>query len=160
MPPPNDALEHLYRENRQRLFTCALAITRRSDRAEDAVHEAFCRLVRLADPPKNLKAYVFRAVRNAAIDQCRQNPPPAEMNPDFIFDRRPDPSQSAIAADFGRRAAEALQGLSVDECETITQHLYGSLTFREIAEIRDAPLGTVTAWYARGLEKLRTRLEP
>jgi len=160
VPPQNDALDQIYRENRQRLFTCALAITRRSDRAEDAVQEAFCRLFRLPVQPENLKAYVFRAVRNAAIDQVRKNPPMAEANPEFVFDPRPDPCETAVAAEFQRRAAEALQALSADECETIVQHLYGSLTFREIAEIREAPLGTVTAWYRRGLEKLRARLEP
>jgi len=50
-------------------------------------------------------------------------------------------------------------GLSEDESETIVQHLYGNLTFREIAEIREAPLGTITSWYQRGLEKLRAELE-
>ena len=157
--PLNGTLDQIYCQHRQQLFTCALAVTRCADRAEDAIQEAFCRLFRLDARPQNLKAYVFRAVRNAAIDQVRNNPAPGEAIPEFIFDPRPGPSEAAAQQEFQRRVAAALLGLSNDECETIVQHLYGNLTFREIAEIREAPLGTVTSWYQRGLEKLRAKLE-
>jgi RNA polymerase sigma-70 factor (ECF subfamily) len=159
LSPLNGLLDQVYRDDGQRLFTCALAITRSVERAEDAVHEAFYRLCRLSKPPRNLRAYVFRAVRNAAIDQRRKNPPSVEAVPDFIFDLGPGPCEAAIDNEFQRRVAETLIRLSEDECETIVQHLYGNLTFREIAEIRGAPTGTVTSWYQRGLDKLRAKLE-
>lgn len=159
MPLQDNAVESLYREHRQRLFSCAMAITRRSDRAEDAIQEAFCRLVRTSVEPENLKAYIFRAVRNAAIDQNLRSRATTDAIPDFIFDSQPNPCETAESMEFRRQAAAALQNLSPDECETIVEHLYGSLSFREIAEIRQAPLGTVTAWYRRGLEKLRSQLE-
>jgi RNA polymerase sigma factor (sigma-70 family) len=97
-------------------------------------------------------------VRNAALDQLRGNPIPIEAFPEFIFDPRPGPSEAAVGQEVQRRVAAALLGLSADERETIVQHLYASLTFRDIAEIREAPLGTVTSWYQRGLAKLRTEL--
>lgn len=158
MLPLCDALERTYRENRQQFFTCALAITRCPERAEDAIQEAFCRLFRLDARPRRLKPYVFRAVRNAALDQVRRIPPPDETPHEFIFDPRPGPCDMAANAEFQRLVATALLTLSADECETIVQHLYAGLKFREIAEIRGTPLGTVTAWYQRGLKKLRVRL--
>jgi RNA polymerase sigma-70 factor, ECF subfamily len=157
--PQDSALDHVYCECRQQLFACALAITRCPNRAEDAVHEAFCRLFRLGSRPNKLKAYVFRAVRNAALDQARQNPSLAEANSEFIFDLRPGPCDTAIEKEFQRQVTAAMMALSPDECETIVQHLYGNLTFREIAEVRQSPLGTVTTWYQRGLRKLRTTLK-
>jgi RNA polymerase sigma-70 factor (ECF subfamily) len=159
----NGTLDGLYREYRRQFFTCALAITRCPDRAEDAIQEAFYRLFRSSGSPRNLKAYVFRAVRNAALDQVRRGPPPAEDMAgeieEFIFDPSPGPRECAEAEEFKRQVARALAALSDDERETIVQHIYGDLTFREIAEIRESPLGTVTAWYHRGLQKLRARLE-
>jgi len=157
--PLDGALDQFYREHRQQLFTCALAVTRCADRAEDAIQEAFYRLFRLGVQPQNLKAYVFRAVRNAAIDQLQRNPIPGDAIPEFIFDPRPGPCEAAADREFQQRATTALMGLSEDQSETILQHLYGNLTFREIAEIREAPLGTITSWYQRGLEKLRVELE-
>lgn len=155
----NGALERIYLEYRQQLFTCALAITRRPDRAEDAIQEAFCRLFRLDSKPRHLKAYVFRTVRNAAIDQVRRNPPLGNELNEFIFDRAAGPRDRAADNEFKRQVAKALLTLSEDERETIVQHIHGNLTFREIARVREAPLGTVVTWYRRGLKKLRDRLE-
>ena len=154
-----DDLERVYREDRQALFTCALAVTRSVDRAEDALQEAFCRLFRMEERPRRLRAYVFRAVRNAALDQVRRGPRPAQDLDESVFDPAPGPAAAAEEAEFGRRAAAELLALGDDEREVIVQHLYGGLTFREIAEVRDVPLGTAAAWYRRGLMKLRSRLE-
>ena len=45
----NGSLEALYREDRRRLFTLALALTRSPERAEDAVHrEVLSEVVELA----------------------------------------------------------------------------------------------------------------
>lgn len=153
------ALEKLYLECRQQLFTCALAITRRPDRAEDAIQDAFYNLFRLNKKPRRLKSYVFRAVRNAAVDQIRRSPPLSEPLDAFIFDPGASPREAAADSEFRTRASRALLQLSEDERETIVEHLFADLTFRDIAQIRKAPLGTVAAWYRRGLKKLRKTLE-
>jgi RNA polymerase sigma-70 factor (ECF subfamily) len=152
-------LESIYCECRQPLFTCALVITRSAHRAEDAVHDAFCRLFTQDKRPSDLKAYVFRAVRNAALDQLRRHAMANEQLPNFIFDNQERPDQLAEDAEFTRQIADRLLSLPDDERETIVQHLYGELTFQQIADIREAPLGTVVSWYRRGLEKLRAKLE-
>jgi RNA polymerase sigma-70 factor, ECF subfamily len=153
------ALAQIYREHRQGLFTCALTITRCPERAEDAIQEAFCRLFRSSVRPRRLKAYVFRAVRNAALDQLVRNPACDQPLPEFVFAASPGPADAMAGGELRQQAAAALVALAPDECETIVQHLYGGLTFREIAEVRQIPLGTVTSWYRRGLEKLRAKLE-
>jgi RNA polymerase sigma-70 factor (ECF subfamily) len=152
-------LERLYSECRQQLFTCALVITRSAARAEDAVHDAICGLLGGNHRPEDLKAYVFRAVRNAAVDQVRRRAKSSEPLPDSIFDPAPRPGQAAEEAEFRDRVAAALERISGDERETVVQHLYGELTFEQIAAVRDAPLGTVVSWYRRGIEKLRVILQ-
>jgi RNA polymerase sigma-70 factor (ECF subfamily) len=140
-----------------------LAVTGSPSRAEDAVHDAFCRLLRrpdvAGDRMTDLKAYVLRAVRNAALDQLRRLGPPREPLPDYIFDPASGPAVSAEDAEFKQQVVELLTCLSPDERETIVQHLYGNLTFQEIATLREAPMGTVVTWYRRGLDKLRRKLE-
>lgn len=152
-------LAELYLQQRRQLFACALAVTRCPERAEDAIHDAFCRLAARPVEAENLRAYVFRAVRNAAIDQFRrQGAPLAELD-ETIFDPGPDPAALASESEFKGRVAAALGRLSPDERETIVQRLWGELTFREIAELRAAPLGTVATWWRRGLARLREILE-
>ena len=154
-----DDVEELYCRCRQQLFTCALSITGSPARAEDAVHEAFCALLRLRQRPDDFKAYAFRAVRNAALSELRRRPIGNSSLSEPIFDQSPSAAQSAEDNEFRSCVAKLLTELSADERETVVQHLYGELTFREIAIVREAPLGTVTSWYRRGIEKLRNRLQ-
>jgi RNA polymerase sigma-70 factor (ECF subfamily) len=80
-PPDLQQLRELYAQHRQGLFTLALSITRKRERAEDAVHEAFVKLCTpradaAVDEPSPVLidpvAYVYRMVRHAAIDQVRR----------------------------------------------------------------------------------------
>ena len=152
-------MERIYDRYGSQLFTCALAVTGRRALAEDAIHEAFCRGLRLTKIPRNLKAYMFRSVRNAAIDQLRQRRKTTSLSEDYVFDSSPGPRELAEERQFKRRVAQALLKLSEDERETIVQHVYADLTFQEIAELRERSIGTVTSWYRRGLAKLKNHLE-
>ena len=152
-------MERLYDEQGRRMFLCAVAVTRCRDLAEDAVHEVFCRHLRLERAPENLTAYALRSVRNAAIDLVRRNARVVELDPDGFFDPAAGPLETAQAREFRLRAEEAMAGLPEDERETILQHIYADLTFREIAELLGVPLATAASRYRRGMERLRERLE-
>ena len=155
----NDQLEGVFREHSQHLFTIALAMTGAPEQAEDAVQEAFHRLFRLQAEPDNLKAYVFRSVRNAAVDQRRRRPPVGAGPTDPVFDPRDGPSETAATRELVQEVSRAMPLLGQDERETIISHLYADLTFREIAEVRETSINTVSSWYRRGIEKLRQQLE-
>ncbi len=151
-------LELLFDKHSQALYTCALAVTGCPGFAEDAVQEAFFRILRLGTRPDNLKAYVFRSVRNIAIDQLRRNARLVDLTQDFIFDSS-GPDENFEAKEFRETVARVLQLLSADERETIVQHLYAGLTFREIAELRGDPVGTVASWYRRGIARMKAHME-
>ncbi len=151
-------LEAIYDQFSQQMFVCALDITGCHSSAEDAMHEAFCRCFGMRQDPVNLKAYVFRSVRNAAIDIIRRKKRLTTVELDYIFDDSDGPSQSIEQRQFKQEIARVLLKLSADERETIVQHLYADLTFREISEMRQRSLGTVVTWYRRGLAKLKLQL--
>ncbi len=154
-----EELERVFRRHERSLFVCALAITRSRELAEDAVQEAFYRLFRMAVDPENVKAYVYRSVRNAAVDQASRFPLDGQPLNESFFDLKENPVEVAVRGEFERRVEDALRRVSPDERETILQHIYGDLTFREIAELREVSINTVASWYRRGMEKLRTELE-
>ncbi|MFI4861558.1 MAG: RNA polymerase sigma factor [Phycisphaerales bacterium JB063] len=171
----NGWLETIYREKRQGLFGLALSITRRPASAEDAVHDAVLRLARLPAPPEgDATAYVFRAVRNAALDQLRQRKrgingktlgqttgQPNGQAPDvWLFaDPRPCPAQQTEQADQQRRLMHEVQQLPDAQREVILMKVFGGLTFQQIADAGDAPLSTVASRYQRGLAQLRAQME-
>ncbi len=53
----------------------------------------------------------------------------------------------------------ALAGLTIVEREILELHVYGDLTFREVAEVTETPLGTIATRYRSAIAKLRRRLD-
>ena len=156
-------LGNLYDRHGQGLYICALAITRDRAMAEDAVHTAFQRLCqRMPSNVQDPHAYVFHAVRMAAIEQRRRSVrrDAVEKNaPASIIDPAELPDASLVERERAAGVAAALAELPDLQREAIVLRLYGGLTFAQIAVVVNEPLPTVAARYRRGLEQLRIRLE-
>jgi RNA polymerase sigma-70 factor, ECF subfamily len=148
-----DRVRRFYEEYRNPLFTYALALCGSRPMAEDAIHEAFYHILRRTRTPENFRAYVFRAVRNATVDELRHRQ--RESPVASIFEEGAM-GPSADDHDEQRLAVQLLEVLSADERECVVLKLFDGLTLREIAEIRAVSINTVASWYRRGIEKLRT----
>ncbi len=166
MPRLPDQLGAIYREHRQGLFSTALAITRSVRQAEDAVHLAFERLLdRKARPTGDPVAYVFAAVRNAAIDQRRAAGRQRRLldEHDSLCNGQnhplPPPDQ-AIHREQCRRLAEAVDQLPAAQRQVVVMRSFAGLSFAQIAEVTGQPLPTVASRYRRALSSLRQCLEP
>jgi RNA polymerase sigma-70 factor (ECF subfamily) len=153
------ALEQLYLRHRQGLVSLALAVTGCPAAAEDAVHEAFARLCRRApDQARSESAYVYAAVRNAALDYRRRNrsvPSAAEalFNGGWLRD-----GVSAEERERDQLIRKAVDELPEEQREAVVLRIYAGLTFEEMAEAAGAPVATVAARYRRALERLKVRL--
>lgn len=152
-----DTLRAFYVASRQQLYTYAVSITRNREAAEDAIHGVFLQLLRRGTMPTDLRPYLFRSIRNAALDAWRQT----KVRGDSLFLAsiateavEPAPSPPFQADELDR----LLHNLSPDERETIVLKIYSDLTFQEIADLRQVRLFTVASWYRRGLEKMKSML--
>jgi RNA polymerase sigma-70 factor (ECF subfamily) len=153
-----EALRAFYVGNRQQLYTYAVSITKSREAAEDAIQGVFEKLLRGATLPADLRPYVFRSVRNAALDGWRR----AKVRHDSLFETaasiavtKPETPPQSRADDL----QTLLLHLSDDEREAIVLKIYSGLTFQQIAQMRDVPLPTVASWYRRGLEQLQALLK-
>ena len=148
----HEQIRSVYREQRQGLFTYALSLTRNRAAAEDAVHTAVCRLLELDHPPRDLQPYLFRAVRNAAVDGWRRQG--AREEPLLDTGR-------ATAVDSGQwiQLEQCLFRLGAAEREVIVLKVWSGFTFREIGDLLGMPANTAASHHRRGLEKMKTMLE-
>lgn len=156
-PAASEKLRAFYVGNRQQLYTYAVSLTRQREAAEDAIHAAFQHLLSRGELTADLRPYVFRCVRNAALDGLRR----AKVRGDSVFLTAPASEPAAPAGPvplLARDLDEKLQELSPDERETIVLKIYDEFTFQEIANLRNVPLPTVASWYRRGLDKLKALL--
>jgi RNA polymerase sigma-70 factor (ECF subfamily) len=144
-----DTLRVFYETYSRELFAYALSIAGNDVCAEDAVHDAFCAVLGKGTLPRELRPYLFRCVRNAAIDARRVAA--RESQKCSIF-------SEGLEAHVREQAEAFLECMSGDERECVVLKLYGGLTFREIAAVLDVPAGTVAARYWRALAKVREKL--
>ena len=147
------ALEDVWREWSDPLHNYAYALTRSQDEADDILSEVMVRIaerrwrLRLV---RNPRAYLFAAVRNAALSRARR---PREAPIDEV-------AEAAAAHDREEDVAvrSAVLGLADDQREVVVLHLWGGLTFAGIGRVMGIPQNTAASRYRYALAKLRAAL--
>jgi len=161
----NHWLEDIYRQHRRGLIGLARSVAGCEAAAEDAVHEAFARLVRRAEPPTgDATAYAYRAVRNAAVDQVRRrlSSSATAVEPEraaLFADPAPSAEAAIERAERDRQLADAVEQLDGPQREVVLMKIFAGLTFAQIAEVTGEPISTLSARYQRALGQLKQTLE-
>jgi RNA polymerase sigma-70 factor (ECF subfamily) len=124
---------------------------------EDVVQEAFLRLVRQVRSPQDAVAWLYRVVRNRALDVAkmarrrhRRESAAARSDRWFV-----EPEISGLDADT---AVAALQQLEPEQREVIIARHWCGLSFEQIAEVAGCSASTAFRRYTAGVELLRQRL--
>jgi len=148
-----EQLQGFYLTNRQALFTYALSLTKHRESAEDLLQDVLAKLLQQTRLPKELRPYVYRMVRNRAIDEFRRK----DVTTTTLFDLERLPEDSPDK-DLWPVLEQGLNALEENIREVIVLKNLDGLRFREIADILDKPIGTITTWHRRGLERLNDLL--
>jgi RNA polymerase sigma factor (sigma-70 family) len=127
--------------------------------ADDAVQEALVALLGQRRPPHNPIAWIYRAVRNAAIDQVRSTSRRRRREQTVAFERQELFESRAETRIDAAVAEEWLEQLSPELREVVVLRIWGDITFGEIAVIMDLGISTVHDRYKTALGELRSALE-
>jgi RNA polymerase sigma factor (sigma-70 family) len=128
------------------------------DAPEDVVQEAFLLLVRQGRALENPVGWLYRVVRNRALNAARSRS--RKSRREAVAAARHEPWFETAAGE-GLDAAEAsaaLKQLPTDQREVIVARLWGGLSFEEVSRLQGASLSTVYRCYQRGLAALRERI--
>ncbi len=114
--------------------------------------------MRQIPPPADPVAWMFRAVRNAAIDQRRRestrrrhHEAASETRPLW---HRPDPALGLSLAEV----TAALDDLDADDRTLIVGRIWGELTYEQLGDVLDCSPPTVMRRFRTLLARLATRL--
>ena len=126
---------------------------------EDVVQEAFLKFARERKVPDNPAGWLYKVVRNAAIDASRsarrrQKYESAAATQAVPWFAPPDDPTGLDAA----AVTAALTELPEDEREVVVAHLWGGLTFAEIAASLGGSAPTAHRRFHAGIARLRERL--
>jgi RNA polymerase sigma-70 factor (ECF subfamily) len=124
---------------------------------EDVVQDAFIKLVRQSRLPIDPVAWLYRVVRNGAIDASkmarrRQRRESAAARPVRWF------VEAEVDGLDAETAVAALEKLVPEQREVIVARHWGGLSFEQIAEVVGCSASTAFRRYTAGVEDLRKQL--
>ncbi len=153
-------LESFFARNRPRLVRLAWRLLRDEHEAEDVVQETFAATLRRleAERPRNLAAYVFRAVERNALKALARRRTGLPL----------DQAHAAAAGEVDDEANEleidpvaleqALMQLPATQQVVIRMKYYMGYTFRQIGEVLAISMNTAASRCRYALAALRTQL--
>ncbi|MDH3471657.1 MAG: sigma-70 family RNA polymerase sigma factor [Acidimicrobiia bacterium] len=167
----NDAMEFA-----PQLYSAALRMTRNPADAEDVVQETYLKAYRAYhtfQAGTNLKAWLYRILTNTYINKYRtaQRRPTetelGELEDFYLFKRMGESGVSTASESAEDELLDTIIDSNIrDALEALPEHFrmpvlladMEGLSYKEIAEILDVPIGTVMSRLHRGRKALQKRL--
>lgn len=145
-------IELSYHRYGRALLLFATALLGERSRAQDAVHQVFLKLLESGSLREVLdaKAYLFTCVRNAVLNDRKALLRDVYLDPECAWF---EPPHRDFAAELNLR--RALLELPEDQREVTILHIWGELTFAQIAEVLSISANTAASRYRYALAKLR-----
>lgn len=163
-----EAFERLYKLCAPLLMGVALRIVRRSEVAEEVLHDSFTRIWQSAqgfDPlAARPVAWMVAIVRNRAIDTSASHDvsrvdPYEEGMLDHLFDWSEGTDEAEDRRRSTRWLRDCLARLQAAERQALVLAYQHGLSHSELARQLQKPLGTVKSWVRRGMANLRQCVE-
>jgi RNA polymerase sigma-70 factor (ECF subfamily) len=131
--------------------------------AEDMAQEAFLRAwQKLASyqPRAPFRNWVYRIATNAALDVLRKEKDFINIDDVHLAGPRASPEDKFVRDELGDRIKLAIFSLPAASRAVLILREYEALSYREIAETLDIPMGTVMSRLHFARNKLRQLLAP
>jgi RNA polymerase sigma-70 factor (ECF subfamily) len=163
------AFESLFKAYYHCLCSFANGYVRSPDTAEELVQSVFLRIWERREswaPAAGVRAYLFAASRNHALDHLRHErvverlAPCASDHPAAETRVRPGPDEEMQAVELAAALRRAVEELPERRREVVTLRWQHQLTNLEIAKVLGISVKGVEAHVTRSLTYLRERLRP
>lgn len=124
---------------------------------EDCVQEAFVELAGQKQIPDSIVAWLYRVVRNRAINRCRGTK--RRKQHEQAAGLRLQETRSSSLDHEQRELTEALQAIDDASRELVTLRIWSGLTWSEIGGLTGQSSSSAQRNYVVALAKLKQRLE-
>jgi RNA polymerase sigma-70 factor, ECF subfamily len=161
------AFEVIYERHASAAFSLAYRMMGTRTAAEDVTQDAFLSLWRSGERYDrgrgSVRTWVLGIVRHRAIDALRRTTvhDRRRASDEGIEERFEAGDRTDVEAARREEAGHvraALGALPADQCQVIELAYFGGFTHSEIADMLEAPVGTVKGRMRLGLKKMRERL--
>lgn len=157
-----ETLVRVFNELRDELISTLMYLLGNREDAQDAAQDAFLKCWRnCKEVPdiQNLRAWIFRVGLNTAKDMQRsawhRRAKPMMGEEIMLAGRDAAPGDVLEDREALERLRLAIHELRTEEKEVFLLRQNGGMTYEQIAEVRNAPVGTVKTQMRAALQKLR-----
>jgi RNA polymerase sigma-70 factor (ECF subfamily) len=162
------AFEHIFRAYYDKLCSFAIRYVRTREQAEDVVHDILFALWRERESYEirgTLRAYLYTAVRNRALDHLKREGvelrwrEEAELTLEaFPASGAPGADEELVAAELSAIVREAIDALPPRYRQAYVLRRQHGLSYAEIAGIMNITVKTVEVQIGQALKRIRERV--
>lgn len=153
----NHAYQQLVDTFSKRLYAYFYRLTGNRDHANEMLSELFLKVVKNIKKFKDgsFESWLYKIASNVFHDYLRAKQRKQKLNEQYIEKIKTDLSGSDLNSDMDYHLQNALSKISDDEKQIILMRYYSDVSFKEIAELRNEPIGTTLSKMHRSLKKLK-----
>jgi len=154
------AFETIFQRYRGPIFDYLIRLIRDQAIAEEIFQEAFLHLFRRTsqfDSSRTFRPWFFRVAHNRAMDFFRKNPERGNLEKlqEEFPQSAPSPEYLALKAESARDLDQMLHLLSEEHRSVLLLKFKEDLTYEEIAEVIDCPVGTAKSRMHHAIKNLQ-----
>jgi RNA polymerase sigma-70 factor, ECF subfamily len=154
--------EEIARNHGRFLYNVAYRLAGNDVDAQDLVQESLLRVRKGLEryQPGSLEGWLARIVTNVFLDEVRrkQRRPADPFSDDLDWIMPPAPGADEASTDFSEEVQDALNALPEEFRVAVVLSDVADLTYDEIAQTTEVPVGTVRSRIHRGRRLLRSAL--
>jgi RNA polymerase sigma-70 factor (ECF subfamily) len=157
------AFGELVRRHREGVINVVYRMCGDANLAEDAAQEAFIRAWRHLPgyrPRSPFRNWVYRIATNAALDVLRRERETVDIDELPLSSSEAGPEATAEGKERGERVRQAVLELPPASRAALVLREYEGLSYQEIANALDVPIGTVMSRLNYARKRLRKSLTP
>lgn len=156
-----DAFSELVRRHQHRVYNLAYRYMREASRAEDMAQEAFLKGFRLLKGFRgdcSFSTWMYKVTGSVCLTELNKRKKRGEVELTPVHEGAYE-STSAEDNDQAEIVRRCVGRLSDKYATIITLYYLDELSYDEIAQIMDIPIGTLKTWMFRARKELRTIVE-
>ena len=146
-------IQNLYRQHGPALLAYGASLLGDRAAAEDVLHQVFLEMLGKISMPDEPRPYLFRAVRNRALNSRRGTERLTTLDHHEWLVKTEATMQAAITIE------KAMRDLPTEQREVVVMKVWGEMTLEEMAKVLEIPVNTVASRYRYALGKLREFLQ-
>lgn len=163
----NTSLEFLIKKYLQPIYGYVFSLIKNKTEAEDITQEVFVKMwknIKKFNTTQSFKSWIFTIAKNTTLDFIKKKkniPFSAFIGGDGvnlienIADEAPTPLEKLESYDRAHQLYAAVEGLPIEQRETLQLRYADGLKFKEIASHMHQSIDTVKTRHRRGLERLK-----